>query len=68
LDKEIAAPTSCKAPACAGDLDDNGAVDGADLGTLLGQWGGTGSADLDGNGTVDGADLGVMLGAWGACP
>jgi hypothetical protein len=57
-----------QAPACAGDLDDNGAVDGADLGTLLGQWGGAGSADLDGNGTVDGADLGVMLGAWGACP
>jgi hypothetical protein len=57
-----------QAPACTGDLDDNGAVDGADLGTLLGQWGGAGSADLDGNGTVDGADLGVMLGAWGACP
>ncbi|MBM4110490.1 MAG: VCBS repeat-containing protein, partial [Phycisphaerae bacterium] len=55
-------------PACPGDLDNNHAVDGADLGVLLGQWGGGGSADLDGNGTVDGADLGAMLGGWGACP
>lgn len=54
-------------PICAADLDGNGAVDGGDLGILLGQWGGPGSADFDGNGTVDGADLGVMLGAWGAC-
>jgi hypothetical protein len=57
-----------QAPACTGDLDASGTVDGADLGTLLGQWGGNGPADLDGNGLVDGADLGVMLGAWGACP
>lgn len=61
--------TICEqAPACPGDLDANGVVDGADLGVLLGQWGGTGSGDLDGNGAVDGADLGVMLGGWGACP
>lgn len=52
---------------CVGDLDGNGSVDGADLGTLLGAWGASGLADLDGNGSVDGADLGVMLGAWGAC-
>lgn len=55
-------------PPCAGDLDGNGSVDGADLGILLGDWGASGLADLDGNGMVDGADLGVMLGAWGACP
>jgi hypothetical protein len=53
---------------CAGDLDGNGAVDGADLGALLGAWGGGESAaDLDGNGVVDGADLGALLGAWGDC-
>lgn len=52
---------------CLADLDGDGDVGGADLGTLLGQWGGAGSADLDGNGIVDGADLGVLLGAWGAC-
>ncbi|HMN95615.1 MAG TPA: cellulase family glycosylhydrolase [Phycisphaerales bacterium] len=61
---------SIKVP-CAGDLDGSGAVDGADLGTLLGEWGATGpsaaAADLDGSGTVDGADLGILLGAWGSC-
>ena len=47
-----------------GDLNGDGAVDGADLGILLGQWGGAGSADLDGSGVVDGADLGILLGNW----
>jgi hypothetical protein len=55
-------------PACLGDLDGDGAVGGSDLGTLLGQWGGTGNADFDGSGTVGGADLGTLLGAWGPCP
>ena len=54
---------------CPGDLDGSGSVDGADLGLMLGGWGGDDSlADLDGSGTVNGADLGLMLGAWGACP
>lgn len=53
--------------ACVGDLDGDGQVDGADLGILLSQWGGTGSADLDGSGEVDGADLGALLAAWGPC-
>ena len=52
---------------CEGDLNGDGAVNGADLGALLGQWGGAGNADLDGNGTVNGADLGILLGAWGDC-
>ncbi|MFO0872476.1 MAG: hypothetical protein U0575_00705 [Phycisphaerales bacterium] len=52
------------APANPADLNGDGFVNGADLGILLGQWGGPGSADLDGNGTVNGADLGLMLGAW----
>ncbi|MFO0873661.1 MAG: FG-GAP-like repeat-containing protein [Phycisphaerales bacterium] len=56
-------------PTCPGDFDASGAVDGADLGVLLGAWGGpSASADLNGDGTVDGADLGVLLGAWGMCP
>jgi hypothetical protein len=54
-------------PPCPADLDDSGAVDGADLGTLLGAWG-TPAADLDGDSTTGGADLGILLGAWGACP
>jgi hypothetical protein len=52
---------------CLGDFDGNGTVDGADLATMLGAWGGPG-ADLDGSGATDGADLAVLLGAWGVCP
>ncbi|MDZ4830009.1 MAG: dockerin type I repeat-containing protein [Phycisphaerae bacterium] len=52
---------------CDGDLNSDGAVNGADLATLLGSWGGTGGADLDQNGVVDAADLAILLGAWGTC-
>jgi hypothetical protein len=55
-------------PPCPADIDHSGSVDGADLATLLGQWGVAGSADLNGSGIVDGADLAVLLNAWGACP
>ncbi|MFO0961305.1 MAG: GC-type dockerin domain-anchored protein [Phycisphaerales bacterium] len=56
--------------ACAADLDEDGVVDGADLGILLAKWGNSDPypADLDGNGVVDGADLGLLLAAWGPCP
>ena len=49
-----------------GDVNGDGRVNGADLGTLLGQWGPCEGcpADLDGNGAVDGSDLGTLLGAW----
>jgi len=55
---------------CPGDLNGDGIVDGADLGSLLNAWGGCLDcvADLNGDGVVDGADLGVLLNAWGACP
>jgi hypothetical protein len=58
------------APACPGDFDANGSVDGADLGLLLAAWGPCAECafDLNGDGIVDGADLGEMLAAWGACP
>jgi hypothetical protein len=52
---------------CPSDFDGNGTVDGADLATMLGAWGGPG-ADLDGSGATDGADLAILLGAWGLCP
>jgi hypothetical protein len=55
---------------CPADLDLNGAVDGADLGLMLGLWGNPDPvlpADLNGDGIVDGADLGLLLGAWGMC-
>ncbi len=54
-------------PPCPADLTGDGTVDGADLGTLLGQFNSTGSADLNNDGTVDGADLGMLLGEWGSC-
>ena len=53
---------------CPADLDNDGAVTGADLGLLLGAWGTAGPGDLDGDGVVTGADLGQLLGAWGPCP
>jgi hypothetical protein len=53
---------------CPADLNDDGLVDAADLGILLGAWGTTGSsADLNADGAVNGADLSVILGAWGPC-
>jgi hypothetical protein len=51
---------------CAADLNNDGLVDGSDLGVLLGFWG-TAGGDLDGSGVTDGGDLGIMLGAWGPC-
>jgi hypothetical protein len=54
-------------PPCPGDLSGDATVDGADLGLLLGNWGGSGTGDLNGDTVVDGADLGLLLGAWGSC-
>ncbi|HRP62453.1 MAG TPA: S8 family serine peptidase [Phycisphaerales bacterium] len=57
-------------PACAGDLDNSGAVDVQDLLILLGAWGPCNgcAADLDNSGSVDVQDLLILLGAWGPCP
>ncbi|MFO0873370.1 MAG: hypothetical protein U0575_05305 [Phycisphaerales bacterium] len=60
------------APACPCDLNDDGVIDGADLGLLLGAWGQGGTAgggcdtigDFNDDGVVDGTDLGMLLGAW----
>ena len=62
-------PLACLAGCCPclGDLDDNGLVDGTDLGLLLTQWGTKGSGDLNGDGIVDGGDLGILLANWGLC-
>ena len=54
---------------CTGDINSDGIVDGADLNTLLGDWGQTASiADINQDDLVDGADLNILLGAWGSCP
>ena len=58
----------CAPPPAPGDLNNDGRVDGADLGLLLAGWGTCGSpcpADLDANGVVNGADIGILLGNWG---
>ena len=53
-----------------GDLSADGAVNGADLALLLGEWGvaGVSPADLNVDGAVNGADLAILLGGWGAPP
>ncbi|MBM4113530.1 MAG: hypothetical protein FJ253_09220 [Phycisphaerae bacterium] len=55
---------------CQGDLNEDGVVDGDDLGTLLGQWGACVgcSGDFNCDGAVDGDDIGTLLGNWGSCP
>lgn len=54
---------------CLGDLNDDGWVDAADLGAMLGAWGTHDAAiDLNVDGVVDAADLAVLLGGWGPCP
>ena len=59
-------------PVCAGDVTQNGAVDGTDLAAVLGSWGTAGLGeyvtDIDADGIVGGEDLAVVLSAWGACP
>jgi hypothetical protein len=53
---------------CPTDITGDAVTDGADLGLLLANWGGTGDGDLNNDGTVDGADLGLLLSSWGGCP
>jgi predicted outer membrane repeat protein len=56
---------------CPADINGDGVVNGADMGTLLATWGSCASADcpadLDCNGTVAGPDLGILLSTWGPC-
>jgi formylglycine-generating enzyme required for sulfatase activity len=63
----VAAPAP--AQSCVGDLNDDGVINGADLGLLLNAWGScsTCAADLDNDEAVDGQDLGVLLNNWEAC-
>jgi hypothetical protein len=60
-------PISC----ADADLFPDHAVNGADLGILLAQWGPSGTdtvADLNDDGFVSGDDLGFLLAFWGPCP
>ena len=52
---------------CPADVSGDGTVNGLDLGIMLGEWGGSGSADVNNDGIVNGSDLGIILRAWGPC-
>lgn len=65
--KDIALLALPTATPCPADISGDGQVDGTDLASVLGSWGGLGG-DLDGNGVTDGADLSIVLGSWGPCP
>ncbi len=60
--KTFAVPGSCGIP---GDFDGNGTIDGADLATLLNNWGTGGVTDLNGDGTTDAADMAILLNNFG---
>ena len=47
-----------------GDLNDDGQVNGSDLGLMLANWGNPGIGDIDEDGVVSGGDLGALLAAW----
>jgi hypothetical protein len=52
---------------CAEDINQDGVVNAADLGALIGDWGCTGPdcvADVNEDGIVNSADLGLVIGAW----
>ena len=55
---------------CLADLNDDGSVNGADLGYVIAGWGECEGClgDLNGDGQVTGADLGLMISAFGPCP
>lgn len=55
---------------CPADLSGDGVVNGADLATLLTNWGpdaGFGPVDLNVDGVIDGGDLAILLINWGSC-
>ena len=53
-------------PPCLGDLNNDGTINGADLGLIIAMWG-TADGDLTGDGTTNGADLGLLIAGWGLC-
>ncbi|MFO0873730.1 MAG: hypothetical protein U0575_07125 [Phycisphaerales bacterium] len=53
---------------CPGDFNDDGLVNGADLGDLLSVIGGNDpEIDFNCDGIIDGSDLGLLLSSWGPC-
>ncbi|MBB47525.1 MAG: hypothetical protein CMJ33_03050 [Phycisphaerae bacterium] len=54
-------------PACPGDFNEDGVIDGPDLTQLLASWNSS-ENDLNDDGIVDGIDLAIVLAGWGLCP
>lgn len=52
------------APVRVGDLNADSAVDAADAGIMIGNWGSSGLGDLNGDAIVDAVDAGVMFAEW----
>ena len=72
LSLAVAVPASAQ---CTGDLNNDGVVNGGDLGTQLSWWGPVVPAnpvsvasDINGDGVINGGDLGLLLSNWGPCP
>ena len=69
IDNVVVSGAQCPAATpCPADVNNDGVVDGADLGLVIGGWGQPGASDVNEDGTTDGADLGLVIGAWGNCP
>jgi hypothetical protein len=52
---------------CPGDFNDDGLVNGGDLGLLLAGWNSPGCTDLNTDDITDGGDLGQLLALFGSC-
>ena len=55
---------SCAPPNDPADINNDGAVDAADLALLLNNWNGIGIGDINQDGGVDAQDVAIMLNAW----
>jgi hypothetical protein len=64
---DFSGPVNCSS-GILGDLNNDGVVNGADLGIAMGDWGvvpvGGCLSDLNGDGVVNGADIGILLANW----
>ena len=56
-------PPTDHCPSLIGDLNGDLCVDAADLGLLIGSWGGE-AGDLNDDGTTNSADLGLLIANW----
>jgi hypothetical protein len=66
IDAIVVQATECiEDPGIPGDINNDGLVNGTDLGLFLAMWGNLGGpADFNGDGEVTGADLGILIANW----